>query len=161
MNGSKGKSRVLLVDLPLEFSTASAPPSPQWEMVQEANPRGSCSLAFLPSLEKFPSWVPQGSCWPENSGSEGAGKTQWGDSSDPQWSFWRRLGAVCPSRGILLVFMWQNQTWGKDLGVSEVKQSKRCKANQTLTSLPTGVNVAQLLLRFPCQLFHGYHPSAA
>lgn len=70
LSRSKCKSRgshpckVALADLLMEVSAASAPPSPWWEMVQGANPRGSCSLSFLLSLGNVPSWMAQGSCRP-------------------------------------------------------------------------------------------------
>lgn len=56
--------RVTLMDLLMEISTASAPPSPWWEMVQEANPGGSCSLSCLLLLGNFPSQMAQRSCQP-------------------------------------------------------------------------------------------------
>lgn len=52
-----------------------------------------------------------------------------------------------PQGGILLVWMWQNQTQSKGLGVSEVtREEVPSEESKTLTLLHTGINVAQLLL---------------
>lgn len=98
-----------LPDLPaeshtLEFSTASAPPSPQWERVQEANLRGSCSLSCHHWETFLPGWH-RGAVGLENDRSEGAGKrAHWKDGSDPHWSFWRGFGSSLPLEGEFSLF---------------------------------------------------------